>query len=63
MSVFINKDEFKDKPKIYNILIALENAHTRQDELACAILLTRLKNENITLDYKYASARNKNMVK
>lgn len=60
MSIFKNKEDFKDRPKVYDILTALEKAHARQDELACAILLTKLKNENITLKHEeiFADAEN-----
>ena len=49
MSIFTNLEDFADREKIYMLLVRLEQAHKEQDELACGILLTRLKNENITI--------------
>ena len=49
MSIFTNKQDFEDKPEILDILNKLEVAHKNQDELACGILLTKLKQKNIKI--------------
>ena len=49
MSIFTNKKDFEDKPEILDILNKLEVAHKNQDELACGILLTKLKQKNIKI--------------
>jgi hypothetical protein len=45
MEIFSNKNDFSDKPEVLALLEKLEKAHADQDELACAMLLTKLKNE------------------
>jgi hypothetical protein len=49
MKLFTNKEDFADRPEIYDILTRLETAHKNQDDLAAAILLTKLKQKNIKL--------------
>lgn len=49
MSIFTNKEQFADRPEILAILDKLEVAHKNKDELAAAILLTKLKQKNIKL--------------
>lgn len=49
MSIFTNKQDFEGDYEIYNILTKLEKAHKDQDELAAAILLTKLKQKNIKI--------------
>jgi hypothetical protein len=49
MSIFKNKEQFEDDFEIYSILTKLEKAHKEQDELAAAILLTKLKQKNIKI--------------
>ena len=44
-----NKENFKDRPEIYNLLTALETAHQKQDELALSIVLTQLEQKNIKI--------------
>ena len=49
MTIFTNKDQFADRPEIMALLEKLELAHKNQDELASAILLTKLKQKNIKI--------------
>ena len=49
MSIFTNKKDFENRPEILDILNRLEVAHKNQDELACAILLTKLKQKKIKI--------------
>lgn len=49
MSIFKNKEQFENQPEIIDILNRLEKAHKEQDELACAILLTKLNQKNIKI--------------
>lgn len=44
-----NKEEFKEKVEIYNILIKIERAIENKDELSLSVLLTILKNKNIKI--------------
>jgi len=47
------KEKFADRPEITKLLEAFENAHKKQDELALAVIATRLKREhniNIIVD-------------
>ena len=57
MQVFINKDDFKDRPEVYKMLTALEVAHAKQDEFSAAVLLTRLKQKNIDIVAENACVR------
>lgn len=49
MSIFTNKKDFEDNFEVYELLTKLEKAHKNQDELACGILLTKLKQKNIKI--------------
>jgi hypothetical protein len=49
MELFTNKKDFADRPEVLKLLEGLEDAHKRQDELKASILLTKLKQLNITL--------------
>jgi hypothetical protein len=49
MELFSNKEDYKDNKEVYDILTRLEKAHKEQDELACAFLLTKLKQKNIKI--------------
>ena len=49
MSIFTNKQDFEDNYEVYELLKKLEVAHKNQDELACAILLTKLSQLNIKI--------------
>jgi hypothetical protein len=40
------KEKFADRPEVMRLLEAFEKAHNRQDELALAIIATRLKREH-----------------
>lgn len=44
-----NKEEFKEKVEIYNILIKIERAIENKDDLSLSVLLTMLKNKNIEI--------------
>jgi len=44
-----NKEEFKEKVEIYNILIKIERAIENKDDLSLSVLLTILKNKNIEI--------------
>ena len=43
MTLFTNKEKFADDHQVMEILNKLENAHADQDELASAVLLTKLR--------------------
>ena len=43
MGLFTNKDKFSDDHQITELLNKLEKAHKAQDELASAVLLTKLR--------------------
>lgn len=49
MSIFTNKKDFEENFEVLELLNKLEKAHKAQDELACAILLTKLDQKNIKL--------------
>lgn len=49
MTLFTNKENFADRPEIMELLEKLEKAHADQDELASAVLLTKLRQLNITI--------------
>ena len=49
MELFTNKDQFADRPEVLKLLKGLEEAHKDQDELKASILLTKLKQLNITV--------------
>jgi hypothetical protein len=40
------KEQFTDRPQIKRLLEAFEKAHKNKDELALAIIVTRLKREH-----------------
>ena len=40
------KEKFADRPEVMKLLEAFERAHKKQDELALAIIATRLKREH-----------------
>ena len=40
------KEQFTDRPQIKRLLEAFERAHKNKDELALAIIVTRLKREH-----------------
>ena len=49
MELFNNKADFADRPEVLKLLTGLEEAHKAQDDLKSAVLLTRLKQLNITV--------------
>jgi|VirMetMinimDraft_7_1064189.scaffolds.fasta_scaffold01340_23 hypothetical protein len=50
MELFNNKADFTDRPEVMKLLQGLEEAHRDQDELKASILLTKLKQLNITVE-------------
>jgi hypothetical protein len=60
MSIFNNKEDFKDRPEVYKMLTALEVAHAKQDEFSAAVLLTRLKQKNINIVAENACTEEEN---
>ena len=49
MELFTNKEAFADRPEVMKLLEGLEDAHKKQDEFKASILLTKLKQLNITI--------------
>ena len=47
--LFKNKEDYKDNSQVYNILTALEIAHTKQDRFTASLLLTRLAHLGIKI--------------
>ena len=43
MGLFTNKENFEDNYEVTQLLNKLEKAHKAQDELASAVLLTKLR--------------------
>ena len=41
-----NREKFEDRPEVMKLLEAFERAHDNKDELALAIIATRLKREH-----------------
>ena len=50
MTLFSNKEEFADRPEVLKLLKGLEEAHKDQDDLKASILLTKLKQLDITVE-------------
>lgn len=49
MSIFTNKEDFKDRPEVCKLLTALDTAHAKQDAFSASVLLTRLAQHGIKL--------------
>ena len=58
MSIIKNLEDFKNNKEVYEILCALERAHTNKDDLSASILLKRLKNYNLVLETSCEESKN-----
>ncbi len=47
--MLLNKDEFSDRKKIYDLLVLFEQRHKEKDAVAMASILKRLEKYKITI--------------